>query len=68
MIKILKFRTPEKIAVIIPKLEQYRFTTDRVMGSKNADRMANSINPNQEQCDLGLYCLPWLSENLGSLR
>ena len=27
-VKILKFQTPPKIAVIILKLEQYRFTTE----------------------------------------
>ena len=31
---------------------------DRVMGPKDADGMANSVDPDQEQSDLGLHCLP----------
>ena len=31
----------------------------RVMHPKDADRVANSVNLDQEQSDLGLYCLPW---------
>ena len=42
----------------------------RVMSPNDADRMANSVDPDQEQSDLGLRCLPqaYLSENVGSLR
>ena len=39
--KILKIRTPEKIAVIMLKLEQNCFTT------KDSDRKANSVDPAQ---------------------
>ena len=46
------------------KLELYRFTT--VMGPKDANGMANSVDTNQnaleehleEQSDQGLHCLP----------
>ena len=40
------------------------------MHPKDADRMANSVDPDQEQSDLGLHCFvqTCLSENLGSLR
>ena len=30
----------------------------RVMSSNDADGMANSVDPDQEQSDLGLHCLP----------
>ena len=51
----------------------------RVMSPNDADGMENSVDPDQEQSDLGLHCLPtplgavwsgqaYLSENLGSLR
>ena len=30
----------------------------RVMVPKDADRNANSVDPDQEQYDLGLHCLP----------
>ena len=42
----------------------------RVMSPNHADGMANSVNPDQEQSDLGLHCIAqaYLSENLGSLR
>ena len=42
-LKILKIRTPENIAVIILKLWIYH----RVMFPNNADRMANSVDPDQ---------------------
>ena len=29
-----------------------------VMSPNNADGMANSVDPGQEQSDLGLHCLP----------
>ena len=45
-VKYLKIRTPDKFAVIILKVEQFGFTT-RVMRPKDADRMANSVNPDQ---------------------
>ena len=38
-------------------MELYRFATD-LMGPKDVDRMANSVDPDQtEQSDLGLHCL-----------
>ena len=30
----------------------------RVMSPKDADRMANSVDPDQTAPDLGLHCLP----------
>ena len=30
----------------------------RVMSQNDADGMANSVDPDQEQSDLGLHCLP----------
>ena len=30
----------------------------RVIGTKDAGGMENSVDPDQEQSDLGLYCLP----------
>ena len=30
----------------------------RVISPNDADGMANSVGPDQEQCDLGLHCLP----------
>ena len=41
----LKIWTPTRFAVIIQKLEQYRFAT--VIGPKDADEMANSVDPGQ---------------------
>ena len=48
-----------KIAVMTLKFEQSGFTKG-VMSPKDADRMANSVDPDQieEQSDLGLHCLP----------
>ena len=39
------------------------------MCPKGAAGMANSVDPDQEQSDLGLHCLPTThpSENLGTL-
>ena len=57
----LKYRkTPKnmdirKIAEIILKFEQGGFT---VMCPKDADGMANNVDPDQEQSDLGLHCVP----------
>ena len=48
---ILKIRTPEKIAIIILKFYY------RVIDPKDADRMANSVDP-EEQSDLGLHWFP----------
>ena len=65
-----------KIAVIIQKLEQYHFYC-RVMGRKDADGMANSVDPDQTAprssliwvCTVcPLFAQTCLSENLGSLR
>ena len=30
----------------------------RILCPKDADRMANNVDPDQEQSDLGLHCLP----------
>ena len=47
-----------------------RWLCRRVMHPNDADRLANSVDPDQEQSDLRLHCLPksYLSENFGSLR
>ena len=51
-----------KIAVIILKLEQYHFY-NRVMGPKDANRIANSVDP--DQSDLGLpYRLHVLGQHI----
>ena len=47
-LKFLKLGTPEKFAVNILKLELYR-----VMGPKDADGMANSVDPDQTAPPLG---------------
>ena len=63
----MKILTPEKIAVIILKLKPYHFLF-RVIFPKDADRMANRVDPDQTApvgaVWSGLHCL---SENLGSL-
>ena len=45
--KFLKFRTPEKNAIIILKLEQYCFTTEQWSKDAEEMRMANSVDPDQ---------------------
>ena len=55
-VKILKFPTPKKFAVITLKVEQDGFFL-RVMHLKDAEGIANSVDPDQEQSDLGLHCL-----------
>ena len=63
----------QKIAVIILKLEQYIWFYYRVTGPKDADRMANSVDPDQT-VSLGsvwsgstLFAQTCMTENLGSL-
>ena len=51
-----KHSDTRNIAVIILKIEQWGFIID--MRSKDADRVANSIDPDKEQSDLGLHCSP----------
>ena len=76
----LKTRTPKTSAVIIWKFEQDGFNI-RVMHSKDADGIANSVDPDQTaplgavRSSLGavwygsaLFAQAYLSENLGSLR
>ena len=48
-VRILKIRTLKELLspIIILKLEQYHFTTCSVIGPKDADRMANSVDPDQ---------------------
>ena len=72
-VKLLKLRTPETYAVITLKFEQGGFTIYRVMHPNDADRMANSVDPDQT-APLGavwsgstLFAQAFLSENLGSL-
>ena len=57
---------PKKIAVITIKFEQdgSRWLYHRGVHPKDADGMANSVDPDQtapEQSDPGLHCLPGLS-------
>ena len=52
----VKIRTSEKIAVITLKFAQCGVAI-RVICPKDADGMANSVDPDQEQFDLGLHCL-----------
>ena len=73
-IKILKFQTPEKFAAITLNFEQCGFITYRVMHPKDADGIANSVDPDQT-APLGavwsgsaLFAQSCLSDNLGSLR
>ena len=65
-IKLLKIRTPEKL-LYYPKIRTM-WLYFRIMRPNDADGIANSVDPDQEQSDLGLHCLPRPSENLGSLR
>ena len=52
--KFAKYSETRKIAVIILKFEQ-----SRVMRPKDADGMANSVDPDQTApIDLGFHCLP----------
>ena len=60
----------QKFAVITLKFEQGCFTAE-LMQPKDADGMANSVNPDQtEQSDFGsaVFAQASLSENLGLLR
>ena len=56
-IKFLNIQTPEKIAAIILKFERCG-SYHRIMSPKDADEMANSVDPDQTAPDLGLHCLP----------
>ena len=39
-----------------------------VMSRNDADGLANSVDPDQEQSESALFAQAYLSENLGSLR
>ena len=49
-VKILKIRTPKKLAVILLKFEQSGsdWLYHTVMRPKDADRMANSVDPDRQ--------------------
>ena len=71
-VKILKFWTPKKFAVIILKFDLYWFSV--VMPLNNVGGMAKSADPDQT-APLGavwsgsaLFAQTWLSKNLGTLR
>ena len=65
-VKILKIRTPKIFALITLKVEQDCISL-RVMRPKDADRMENSVDP--EQTAPSSPCTQTcLSKNLGSLR
>ena len=51
-VNFLNIRTPQKIVIITLKFEQYGSTIEQCV------QMANSVDPDQEQSDLGLHCLP----------
>ena len=51
-----KFRTPKMFAVINLKFKQRGQTVEYFV--KNTNGIANSEDPEQEQSDLGLHCLP----------
>ena len=55
-VKILKLRT-QKNCCNYPKVGTMSFYY-REMDPKDADRMANNVDPDQKQSDLGLHCLP----------
>ena len=55
-VKFLNFRTPESFAVNYLKFRQR--PNHRVFCQKDANGIANSEDPEQEQSDLGLHCLP----------
>ena len=46
-VKILKFGTPQTIAIIVLKIEKFDVTLHYLMHPKDADGMANSIDPDQ---------------------
>ena len=72
-VKVLKLRTPEKIAVNILKI-CIMWLFHRVVSPKDADWMANSVDPDQTAprgavwSGSTLFAYAYLSENLGSLR
>ena len=45
-VKILKFGTPQTIAIIVLKIEKFDVTFS-IMHPKDADGMANSVDPDQ---------------------
>ena len=67
--KIPKNWDTQKIYYNHPKI-QTKWLYQRVIYSKEAEGMANSVDPDQEQSDLGLHCLSrsFCQKNLGSLR
>ena len=54
--KFPNFRTPEIFAVNYLKFKQRQ--NFRVLHQKDANGIANSEDPDEEQSDLGLHCLP----------
>ena len=62
-VKFLNNWTPEKIAVITLKIEQSGFTIE-VMHPNDADRMANSVDPDQTAAISGstLFAQTYLPE------
>ena len=67
-VKKLKIWTPEKFAVIIQKVEQFGFMT--VMHQKDADGMANSVDPDQTapRSSLSWVYTVCLDQPVGKLR
>ena len=45
-VKILKFGTPQTIAILVPKIEKFDVTLHLCI-QKDADGMANSVDPDQ---------------------
>ena len=46
-VKILKIGTPKIFTITILKMEQFDLTMQQLMHPKGADRMGNSIDPDQ---------------------
>ena len=55
--KVPKFLDARKLCCDPPKIQAKRLNL-WVFGQKDANGIANSGNPDQEQSDLGLHCLP----------
>ena len=59
IVNFLNIRTPKKLVVpvITLKFGLWLYHRVPVISQNDADGMANSVDPDQEQSDLGLHCL-----------
>ena len=55
-VNFLNIQTPKEF-VVITKIWMM-WLCHKVMSPNDADGMPNSVDPDQEQSDLGLHCLP----------